>query len=169
MCYCELSAEYHQVLGLERRIGPIFSWCDNYDLVVFTTNGRRATHAMAIEFTQHPAGIIQPGAATPTGVMSMKSPRLRKTEAAKLKLAHISLQVEHYTGPTKFKPPASPEVQQSDTGSQLLSVSLTKAQSKDVAYFSQVHSENPVEWSGFNATNDRTQVGMYRHYASVVH
>ena len=69
---CEHSAEYHQVLGLERRIGPIFSWCDNYDLVVFTTNGRRATHAMAIEFTQHPAGIIQPGAATPTGVMSMK-------------------------------------------------------------------------------------------------
>ena len=44
---CEHSAEYHQVLGLERRIGPIFSWCDNYDLVVLTTNGRLATHAMA--------------------------------------------------------------------------------------------------------------------------
>ena len=92
----------------------------------------------------------------------MKIPRLRKTEAAKLKLAHRSLQVEHYTGPKKFKPPASPEVQQSDTDSQLLSVSLTKAQSKDTAYFSQLNSENPVEWSGFNAINDRTQVGMHR-------
>ena len=117
---------------------------------------------MAIEFTQHPAGIIQPGAATSTGDMSMKSPRLRKTEAAKLKLAHISLQGEHYTGPKKFKPPAYPEVQQSDTGSQLLSISLTMAQSKDASYFSQLHSENPVEWSGFNDINDRTQVGMHR-------
>ena len=71
--------------------------------------------------------------------------------------------MEHYTGPKKFRPPASPEAQQSDTGSQLLSVRLTKAQSKDAAYFSQLHSENPVEWSGFNAINDRTQVGMHRH------
>ena len=132
--------------GGESISGPQMHWILNYDLVVFTTNGRRATHAMAIEFTKHPAG-IQPGAATRTGVMSMKSPRLRKTEAAKLKLAHISLQVEHYTGPKKFKPPAS-EVQQSDTGSQLLSVSLTKAQSKDAAYFSQLHFENPMHlWS----------------------
>ena len=45
---CENSEEYHKVLGLEQRNGPICSWCDNYDLVVFTPNGRRSTHAMAI-------------------------------------------------------------------------------------------------------------------------
>jgi len=50
---CENNEMYHKILGLERRIGPIFSWWDNFDLVVFTLNEHRATHAMATELTQH--------------------------------------------------------------------------------------------------------------------
>lgn len=157
---CENSDVYHRVMGLERRLGPIFSWCDNYDLVVFTPNGRRSTHAMAIEFTQHPAGIIHPGSATP-GVMSLKIPRLRKAEAAKLCLTLRSFTIEHYTGPKKMNPPTMVEVPLSLSESQLLSASLAQAQTKDAAYFSQLHSENPVEWSGLNAINDRAQVNMH--------
>lgn len=62
----ENSDVYHRALGLERRMGPIFSWCDDYDLIVFTANGRRATHAMVTELTQHPAaGTVLPASATP--------------------------------------------------------------------------------------------------------
>jgi hypothetical protein len=61
-----------------------------------------------------------------------------------------------------MKPPALQEVRQSQTDSQLLSVSLAKAQSKDAAYFSQLQSAKPVEWSGWNALNDRAQVGVHK-------
>lgn len=33
--------------------GLISCWCDNFDLQVYTPNGCRETHAMAIEFVQH--------------------------------------------------------------------------------------------------------------------
>ena len=56
----ENSEVYHKALGLDYHIGPIFSWCDNYDLVVFTPNGCRETHAMVTELTQHPSGIVHP-------------------------------------------------------------------------------------------------------------
>ena len=158
----ENSDVYHRALGLERRMGPIFSWCDNYDLVVFTANGRRATHAMVTELTQHPAaGTVLPASASP-GVMHLKIPRLKKAEAAKLRLAQNSFPVEHYTGPKNAKPPALPEVAQSRADSKLLSVSLANAQSKDAAYFSQLHSDQPLEWSGFNARQDRAQVDVHR-------
>jgi len=141
---CEINEMYHKILGLERRTGPIFSWCDNFDLVVFTPNGRHATQAiMATERTHHPAGIINLGIATP-GVMSLNIPRLKKAKAAKLRLTHRSLQLEHYNGPKKMNPPALPDVLQSQADSQLLSVGLTKAQSKDAAYFSWLHFAKPV-------------------------
>ena len=41
--------------GLTPKGGTIGPWIDNYDLNVFTPNGRRETHALAIEFTQHPS------------------------------------------------------------------------------------------------------------------
>jgi len=37
-----------EAIGLMRRVGPIFDWFDNFDLLVCTLNGRRETHAMAI-------------------------------------------------------------------------------------------------------------------------
>ena len=38
----------HEAIGLMRRVGPIFGWFDNFDILVCTLNGRRETHAMAI-------------------------------------------------------------------------------------------------------------------------
>ena len=158
---CENSELHHQVLGLERQTDPIFSWCGNFDLIVSTPNGRRSTHATAIELTQHPSGIINPGSATP-GVMSLTIPRLKKTEAAKLSLINKSIQIEHYTGPKKMNPPALSMVPQSQIERELVSVSLARAQSKDSAYFSQLHSAKPVEWSGLNAISDQAQLDMHK-------
>ena len=42
--------------GLHTDAGLISAWCDNYDLQVYTPNGCRETHAMAIEVTQHMNG-----------------------------------------------------------------------------------------------------------------
>ncbi|KAJ8379194.1 hypothetical protein AAFF_G00223060 [Aldrovandia affinis] len=39
--------KYLHTVGLEKRIGPIHSWGDNFDLVVFTPNGCCMTHALA--------------------------------------------------------------------------------------------------------------------------
>ena len=38
------------------RLGPIFGWFDNVDLLVCPPNGRRETRAMAVEFQQYPTG-----------------------------------------------------------------------------------------------------------------
>ena len=54
-------SDYHKKLGLSTEIGPIFSWADNYDLCIMSPNGMKTTHAMVMEFTQHPAGIIETG------------------------------------------------------------------------------------------------------------
>ena len=48
-------------VGLSAEIGPVFSWADNYDLYIASPNGMKSTHAMVMEFTQHPAGIIEAG------------------------------------------------------------------------------------------------------------
>ena len=77
--------------------------------------------------------------------MHLKIPHLKKAEAAKLRLTQSSFPIEHYTGPKHIKPPPLSEVVQSQAESQLLSASLAKAQSKDAAYFSQLHSDKPLE------------------------
>ena len=53
----------HEAIGLMRRVGTIFGWFDNFDLLVFTPNGRRETHAVAIEYQQHPSGVLECGSA----------------------------------------------------------------------------------------------------------
>ena len=64
-------SDYHKKLGLSMEIGPIFSWTDNYDLYIASPNGIKATHAMVMEFTQHPTGIIETGN---IGVMQLTIP-----------------------------------------------------------------------------------------------
>ena len=53
----------HEAIGLMRRVGPIFGWFDNCELLVCTPNGRRETHAMAIEFQQHLSDVLECGSA----------------------------------------------------------------------------------------------------------
>ena len=58
---CDNIATLHQMMGFTQIMGLVFGWCDNFDLLVSTPNGRRETHAMATEFQMHPAGIIESG------------------------------------------------------------------------------------------------------------
>lgn len=147
-------AEYQNNLGLTTELGPIFSWADNYDLYVACPNGMKSTHAMVSEFTQHPApGTITTGS---IGVMQLKIPRLRWSEERSFQLTHQSLQLEHYSGPPKLKPPALPVKSLSPEEMHQVSTNLTKAKERDAAWLSQLFSHlYPVDWAGYNAYEDR--------------
>ena len=96
------------------------------------------------------------------GVMRLRIPRLKLAEASSLRLTHRSLDIEHYTGPKKINPPDLADVLPSQTDIRLLSASLVQAQNKDAAYYSQLRTDNAVEWSGFNSLKDRAQVDAHR-------
>lgn len=49
----ETTQPYEHILNAD---GLISTWFDNFDLQVFTPNGNRETHCMAVEFTQHAQG-----------------------------------------------------------------------------------------------------------------
>lgn len=46
-----------QIQSLLNEDGLVSTWCDNFDLNVFTPNGMRETHSMAVEFVQHGRGM----------------------------------------------------------------------------------------------------------------
>ena len=88
-----------------RRVAPIFGWFDNVDLLVCTPNGRRETHAMAIEFQQHPSDVLECGSAK-ADLLYLTNPRICKHEVASLRLGISSpVVMERYTGPKKVNPP----------------------------------------------------------------
>ena len=106
---------------------------------------------MVSEFTQHPASIIKSGN---IGVMQLEIPRLKKYEASSFQ--HQSLQLEHYTGPPKLKPPALPVNVISSEEAHQVAASLIRAKTRDAAWLSQMFSNpNPVQWMGYNAQEDR--------------
>ncbi len=78
--------QYHKCLGLTTEIGPIFSWCDNYDLWISSPNGTKTTHAMVSEYTVHPKEPTSSIDKIQIGVMNLQIPRLKKTEASALSL-----------------------------------------------------------------------------------
>ena len=90
--------------------------------------------------------------------MRLRIPRLKLAEASSLRLTHRSLDIEHYTGPKKINPPDLADVLPSQTDIRLLSASSVQAQNKDAAYYSQLRTDDAVEWSGFNSLKDRAQV-----------
>ena len=87
-----------------RRVCPIVGWFDNVDLLVCTSIGRRETHAMAIEFQQHPSGVLECGSAK-CGLLNLTIPRLCKREVASLRLVSKSVVMERYTGQKKVNTP----------------------------------------------------------------
>ena len=72
-----------QQVGLSRKVGPLFVWCDNYK---FTPNGRRETRCMALQFLCNPSGDILPGSVCSEETSPLIIPRLQKFVAAKLSL-----------------------------------------------------------------------------------
>ena len=95
-------SDYHKKLGLSMEIGPIFSWADNYEFYLASPNRTKDNHAMVMEFTQHPAGIIETGN---IGGMPLTIPRLKKHEASSLRLTHQAIQLGPYMGRSKLHPP----------------------------------------------------------------
>jgi hypothetical protein len=148
-------SDYHKKLDFSTEIGPIFSWADNYDLFIASPNGTKSTHTMVMEFTQHPAGIIDTGN---IGVMQLNISRLKKNEASSLRLNQQAIQLEHYTGLSKRKPPLLPTKALSDEESQLQLAAVRFSQQRDAAWLAQVHTnDKPVDWAGFNAQQDRLE------------
>ena len=96
-------SDYHKKLGLSMEIGPIFSWADNY--VNRKPQWDKGYRAMDMEYTQHPAGIIETGN---IGMMQLTIARLKKHEAPSLRLTHgvthQAIQLKHYTGRSKLNP-----------------------------------------------------------------
>ncbi len=146
----ENSEILHNVMGMSRRVGLIFGWFDNLDMLVSTPNGRRETHAMAIEFQNHPAGIIEMGPAQPC-ISRLKIPRLSSKQAKQVG-KNRSVNLEHYTGPKKVVPPAV-EFNQGIPFTELLlqQRSLAISQDKDVKWLNSIKGDNTVEWNGFNS------------------
>ena len=145
--------DYHKKLGLTSEIGPIFSWADNYDLFVSSPNSIKSTHALVSQFMQHPAGILETGN---MGVMQLIIPRLKKGEANGLHLNEQSVPFEHYTGLQKINPPPLPPVALPPDQAEQVAESLKISTEKDVSWLSQLFTaEKPLDWSGYNAREDR--------------
>ena len=91
-------------MGLDVNGGPVGVWCDNYDLNIYTPNGARETHAMAIEFTQQASQAhsqLQSNQVAATTI-----PRLSRSEMNNLKMSELSpVQFAHYQGPLNPLPP----------------------------------------------------------------
>ena len=142
----------HEAIGLMRRVGPMFGWFDNFDLLVCTPNGRRETHAMAIEFQQHPSGVLECGSAK-AGLLNLTIPRLCKGEVASLWFGSKSVVMARYTGPKKVNHslvacrPGPPF-----TDVCALQGGLERAQVVDTQWLnSLLHEPSPIEWGGYNA------------------
>ncbi len=148
------SSTYNTMLGLTTEIGPIFGWCDNYDLWIASPNGTKSTHAMVSEFTVHPRKIED--TKTPQlGVMSLTVPRLKKSEASRLHLREPELL--HYTGEHKVNPPCIVDTPLSPTDCDNIQASLVTAYKRDAAYFQQLQLPDAIEFSGYNAREDRNE------------
>lgn len=70
--------EVNNMPGFTGKLGPVFSQADNFDLVIYSPNGRRSTHVMVSEFRQHlpSTGILEIG--EKSGVMRLTIPRLTR-------------------------------------------------------------------------------------------
>ena len=138
--------------GLKTNGGTIGSWVDNYDLNVFTPNGCRETHALAIELTQHPLECDNED----DQMESVVIPRLSKEAISDIKLSELSaIDLQHYQGPKNPKPPITsthdgipyPEAVKRMED-------LKEALKADVDWLNSVihghdGGEEPTEWSGF--------------------
>jgi len=128
---------------------------------VCTPNGRRETHAIAIEFQQNPSGVLECGSAK-VGLLNLTIPRLCKREVASLKLGSKSVLMERYTGPKKVNPPlvvcrSGPPL----TDVCALQGSLERAHIKETQWLnSRLHDPNPIEQGGYNAALARVEYSL---------
>ena len=80
-------------------------------------------------------------------------------EAENLKIATKSgLEIIHYTGPSKVNPPNIPNQEDSQSDIEQLNRSLAKAAQRDADYYNQLLGPEAIEFSGYNAQEDRKEM-----------
>ena len=166
-----LCKQEETVYGSSLRQGgsPISAWFDNYDLQVWTPNGRRETHSMAIEFTQ-PSDDRQD---SQNHQKNLTFPRLKHREARELALGELSsVAMEYYQGGKCPLPPFGAK----DVGLELpyirtnLDESIANALESDVAWLRSVIANDSLEpeWSGYMtklARQSGTAIGGATNFA----
>ena len=145
-------------------MGPLFSWCDNYDIVVCTHNGWRETHCIIGSMCQ-PACEILPGSAHVGEFLPIPLlfPRLKKFAASNLDVKYLfSVTLLHFTGPKKDKPSRlSNNFGQPFEDVCKLEDSPPRAQLQDMNWllslFNITDDDIPLEWSGYMTQLSRDQ------------
>ena len=90
------------------------------------------------------------------GTMSLTIPRLTKPLRLRLTKAE-SQKVSHYMGPVKVKPPGIAKTPCALANVGKLRANLTRSNMRYAAYFSQLPMPDAIEFSGYNAKEDRQE------------
>ena len=152
-----------QESGFSKVAGPLSGWCDSYDLLVCTPNGRRETHCLAMEFMCHPYEDNLTSTSNDENPPPFIIPRLKKSEARNLTLENSSsVTLLHYTGLKKVNSPmVSNNMSAPFEDLCKLKESLTKAQLQDMKWLLSIlekkSNETPLEWPGFMTSLARKQ------------
>ena len=132
---------------------PASGWFDNYDLNIFTPNGRRETHAIAIELTQQKAASSTDSKSTSDSGSDIT--RLTKLEARTTKLGEISaVPIQHHHSRGRPAPPAiTIHEGLSFRELQKLSATVEAATEADFKWMSNVlttesPNQPPLDWFG---------------------
>ncbi len=154
--------------GLQKDGKPVGSWIDNYDLHIYTPNGKRETHTLVVEFTQPNDGYVRDEES------AIDVPRLVKSDLKSLKLGEkTGVVFQHYQGP---KNPLPPNIPSHSVGKSFEDVikdyeavkSSIELDSKWIIETIQKIDENPIEWSGVMTASSRdneiTQKGTSTDY-----
>jgi len=135
--------DYTKQLGLKKDSNPISHWYDNYDLRVYTPNGLKECHGMAVEHMQQFDDNEEE-------CNNINIPRLSNTEIKEVHLSELSaVQFEHYAGIKNPIPPRS--TCETSIGKMHTSPaeSVTQALEEDLAWLAEVATEDScIEWSG---------------------
>lgn len=147
---------------------PICAWFDNYDLNIYTPNGTRETHAMAVEFMQRES---EPS--NDDEVRKVIIPRISKKVMKNLKLSDlIAVKMERYNGEKKPIPPNI--VAREGLALKLVErkwKSITTAIASDVKWLVETITNDKAviptsEWSGYMTAlaRDECSPGMPTRY-----
>jgi len=153
------SANQSVIQGLNPDGLPVNSWFDNYDLNIFTPNGKRETHAMAIEFMQQQQ--VDLNKAQPDLEPKPVVERLTKAETSSVKLGELSAIPIHYSHGKEQPTPPDIRIHEglSLADVQRVNASVRSALEADLTWLTEViigsGSDEAVEWSGYMVKSAR--------------
>ena len=140
---------------------PASGWFDNYDLNIFTPNGKMETHAMAVDCTQQKVESSTDLKSTSDSDIT----KLTKLEARTTKLGEISaVPIQHHRSRGRPAPPAI-TIHEGLSFSELqkLNATVEAATEADFKRMSNVlttefKNQPPLDWSGHMAVMARNTI-----------